>query len=65
MDQLQIQLESVLDELKEQIIQFFEQDMLDVANTLMEQYAKLAPNYFERYSLEAMLRVGEGNLEGA
>ncbi len=65
MDQFQIQLETVLGELKEQIIQFFEQDMLDVANTLMEQYAKLAPNYSERYSLEAMLRVGEGNLEGA
>jgi len=65
MDKLQIQLETVLGELKEQIIQFFEQDMLDVANTLMEQYTKLAPNYFERYSLEAMLRVGEGNLEGA
>lgn len=65
MDQLQIQLETVLGELKEQIIQFFEQDMLDVANTLMEQYVKLAPNYFERYSLEAMLKVGEGDLEGA
>lgn len=65
MDELQIQLETVLSELKEQIIQFFEQDMLDVANTLMEQYIKLAPKTVERYSLEAMIYTGTEDLDGA
>ncbi|NMB34419.1 MAG: hypothetical protein GX992_09395, partial [Clostridium sp.] len=53
MDELQIQIESVLNDLSEQIVQFFEQDMLEVANTLMDQYIKLAPHAIERFSLEA------------
>ena len=65
MESLEQQLESVLITLREQIIQFFEQDLLDAANSLQAQYVKLPPNYFERYSLEAMLWVGEGNLGGA
>ncbi len=65
MDADKIQLLSVLNSLKEQIIQFFEQDLLDVANSLMDQYIKLAPYITERYSLEAMIRAGEADWERA
>ena len=65
MDELQIQIESVLNDLSEQIVQFFEQDMLEVANTLMDQYIKLAPHAIERFSLEAMIRAGEADWDRA
>jgi|LSQX01.1.fsa_nt_gb tetratricopeptide (TPR) repeat protein len=61
MDKLQQQLESVLVTLREQIIQFFEQNFLEAAHSLMVQYAKLAPYTVERYSLESMIASGEGH----
>ncbi|NMB35507.1 MAG: hypothetical protein GX989_04355 [Firmicutes bacterium] len=65
MDELQIKVDAVLSELKEQIIQFFEQGNLDDAGFLLEQYVKLAPTAIERYTLEAMLRAGKKDWEGA
>lgn len=56
---------SAEERLKAQIITLFERDQLKQADDLFVEYAKLAPTSIERFYLEAMIRVGEGNLNQA
>lgn len=51
--------------LKAQIITLFERDQLREANDLLGGYAKLASTSIDRFCFEAMIRVGEGNLDQA
>lgn len=65
MSDLQKEVKLILDELCNTIIQFIYTNNLDFAWDLMNEYIKLSPNDIERYSLEAMLRTAEKDLEGA
>lgn len=63
MDELQIKASAILKELTDQIMDFAHQGQFTAAHLLMDQYIKLSPHSIDRYSVEAMLGVLEGNLE--
>lgn len=65
MNELQTKLELVLGELRDQIIDFVETDRLKDADFFLEQYIKLSPDSIERYSLEALIRSGQADLDRA
>lgn len=59
------QLELILEELKTQVIDFVEADQLENAQLFLEQYLKFAPKLAERYTLEALVKAGRGELDQA
>lgn len=55
----------VLDGLQEQITTLVEEDRLEVADLFLQEYIELAPEAVERFALEALVRIGQGDLDSA
>ncbi|HHV41472.1 MAG TPA: tetratricopeptide repeat protein [Clostridiaceae bacterium] len=55
----------VLDGLQEQITTLVEADQIDTADLFLQEYIKLAPEVIERFALEALVRIGQDELNSA
>jgi|LSQX01.1.fsa_nt_gb tetratricopeptide (TPR) repeat protein len=55
----------VLDGLQEQITTLVEADRIEVAGLFLQEYIELVPKAIERFTLEALVRIGQGDLDSA
>lgn len=55
----------VLNGLQKQITTLVEADQIDTADLFLQEYIKLAPEVIERFALEALVRIGQDELNDA